>query len=161
MKTGSVRLLVYASVVTAGSLLGGWGVNIMQLLVAGEGFSLTDAVIAAPRALLTGFYFLAPLAALYGILIAAVFALLPRIPVTGFICGVLVSGLFVLIGALPGSAMSFIGGWEGAQSLAAIDAVGSIAWMLWSGLVAAASIRIAWPRARAAEPRDVHLDSAA
>ena len=59
---------MYASVVTVGSLLGGWGVNIVQLLVAGEGSSLADAVIAAPRSLLTGFYFLAPLAALYGML---------------------------------------------------------------------------------------------
>ena len=152
---------MYASVVTVGSLLGGWGVNIVQLLVAGGGSSLADAVIAAPRSLLTGFYFLAPLTALFGMLIAAVFALLPRTAVTGFVCGVLVSGLFVLIGALPGSAMSFIGGREAVQSLAVSDAVGSIAWMLWSGAVAAASIRIAWPRTRAAEQRDVHQDSAA
>lgn len=152
---------MYASVVTVGSLLGGWGVNIVQVLVASEGSSLADAVIAAPRSLLTGFYFLVPLAALYGILIAAVFALLPRTRVTGFVCGVLVSGLFVLLGALPGSAMSFIGGREDVQSLAAIDALGSVAWMLWSGVVAAASIRIARPKVRAAGPRDLHSDSAA
>ncbi|MCY7326541.1 MAG: hypothetical protein LH605_10485 [Microbacteriaceae bacterium] len=161
MRTGSAGLLVYASVVTVGSLLGGWGVNILQLLVIGGGSSLTDAVLAAPRALLTGFYFLVPLAALYGILIAAVLALLPRVALTGFVCGVLVSGLFVLVGVLPGSAMSFVGGREGVQSLAVIDAVGSVAWMLWSGLVAGASIRIAWPRTRAAGKRDAHLDSAA
>ena len=161
MRTGSARLLVYASVVTVGSLLGGWGVNIVQLLAASEGFSLAEAVLAAPRSLVTGFYFLVPLAALYGMLISAVLALLPRIPVTGFVCGVLVSGLFVLLGALPGSAMSFIGGREEVQSLAVIDAVGSIAWMLWSGLVAAASIRIAWPRTRSAEARDLPLDSSA
>lgn len=159
MRTGPARLLVYASVVTAGSLLGGWGVNIVQVLVGGS--SLAEAVLAAPRSLLTGFYFLAPLAALYGMLIAAVLALLPRVAVTGFVCGVLVSGLFVLVGALPGSAMSFIVGRESVQELALVDAVGSIAWILWSGIVAAASIRIAWPGRRAAEARDVHRDSAA
>ena len=160
MRTGSARLLVYASIVTVGSLLGGWGVNIVQLLAAGGG-SLSEAVVAAPRSLLMGSYFLLPLAALYGMLIAAVLALLPRTAATGFVCGLLVSGLFVLIGALPGSAMSFIGGREGVQSLALSDAIGSIAWMLWSGLVAAASIRIVWPRTPAAEARDPQLDSAA
>jgi uncharacterized membrane protein YdjX (TVP38/TMEM64 family) len=160
MRTGSARLLVYAIIVTVGSLLGGWGVNIVQLLVAGGGSSLADAVVAAPRSLLTGFHFLAPLAALYGMLIAAVFALLPRSALTGFVCGVLVSGLFVLIGALPGSAMSFVGGREGVQSLAMSDAVGSIAWMLWSGLVASASIRIVWPKTRATAAHNAHLDSA-
>lgn len=152
---------MYASVVTLGSLLGGWGVNIIQVLIAGGGSSLAEAVLAAPRSLVAGFYFLAPLAALYGILIAAVCALLPRAIVSGFVCGVLVSGVFVLIGALPGSAMSFIGGRESVQSLAVSDAVGSLAWMLWSGLVAAASIPIVGRGIRAAESRDAHSDSAA